>query len=117
VINVRKLTIGLKNSIILINIKLSFVLLSSKRLESVNMAITAHLLTLNQKFPSSSSTSFLKTLTSICFILRQFGALIMKINTSGINVFMHITGKISGESHNYIIILKSKYISNYRDGC
>jgi len=59
VTNVKRLIIGLKNFIILINIKLSFALLLLKRQESVNMAITAHLHILNQKFQLSSLTSFL----------------------------------------------------------
>ena len=35
----------------------------------------------------------------------------MKINTSVINVFMHITGKILGGSHNCIIIQKSNVVT------
>ncbi len=111
VTNVKRLIIGLKNFIILINIKLSFALLLLKRQESVNMAITAHLHILNQKFQLSSLTSFLQTRTSTCSILRLFGVLTMKINTSVINVFMHITGKILGGSHNCIIIQKSNVVT------
>ena len=109
--NAKRLIIGLKNFIILINIKLSFALLLLKRQESVNMAITAHLHILNQKFLQSSLTSFLQIRTSICSILRLFGVLTMKINTSVINVFMHITGKILGGSHNCIIIQRSNVVT------
>jgi hypothetical protein len=35
----------------------------------------------------------------------------MKQNTSVISVFMHITGKILGESHSCIIILKSSVVT------
>jgi hypothetical protein len=48
-----------------------------------------------------------KTLISTCFISKQCGVPIMRIIIKGINVFLHITGRILGENHSFIYTLKT----------
>ena len=84
-------------------------------LANVNMGITAHLLILFLKYLLNSLISLIKILTFICFILKLYGALIMKTIIKETNVYSLIIGKILEESLNSISILKNNVLIGDQD--
>lgn len=111
----RKLTTGWRNSIIQTNTRRNFAHLISMVLANVNMGITAHLLILFLKYLLNSLISLIKILTFICFILKLYGALIMKTIIKETNVYSLIIGKILEESLNSISILKNNVLIGDQD--
>lgn len=103
VMDVKNLIIESRSFIILINIKRNFVHPILTTLENVNMVSIAHLHIQPLKSQQSLQTNLSKIQISICFILKQFGVLIMKQIIKETNVYFHIIGKTSEENLSFII--------------
>ena len=96
----------LKNSIIQISIKPSFVKAISHQLVYVIMENIVPSHTMNQRLVSIWLENSNLILTSIIFITRQSGVPLLILPIIGKTAFMRTIGKILDENHNFILILK-----------